>query len=318
MTTDEIRYRLSKLKNRYLVLRLSEILLLAAATFLLTDALAGLWVSPSTQKILLSALAGLSVFTLRFLHYKLHHLDISFFIRYLNEKYPALKQSADLLMHEDVDLTNLERLQKGKTFQQFNSLYPDIKLPHQIRQSLGIFAVCVLAYFALSAFATPMHQVMGEKVLESKEIKPVPGDPAAVFISALSISITPPTYTQLTSYTANDFNLSIPEGSQVKWLAAFSGEVLSPKIIFSGRDSSALVQKEKSQYSNEGVLNESGFYQLQWIDKNKTYRSDYYKIEVTKDQAPKISIDNLSQFTKLTIRDNLYVEVKSSLGDDYG
>src|SRR6478609_2965990 len=190
MTTDEIRYRLSKLKNRYLVLRLSEILLLAAATFLLTDALAGLWVSPSTQKILLSALAGLSVFTLRFRHYKLHRLDISFFIRYLNEKYPALKQSADLLIHEDVDLTNLERLQKGKTFQQFNSLYPNIKLPHHIRQSLGIFTVCVLAYFALSAFATPMHQVMGEKV-ESKEIKPVPGDPAAVFISKLSINITP-------------------------------------------------------------------------------------------------------------------------------
>ncbi|MBI3483513.1 MAG: tryptophan-rich sensory protein, partial [Bacteroidetes bacterium] len=60
------------------------------------------------------------------------------------------------------------------------------------------------------------------------------------------------------------------------------------------------------------------FYQLQWADKNKTYRSDFYKIEMVKDQSPKISIKNLDQFTRLKFTDKLTVELKSDLSDDYG
>ncbi len=318
MNAEEIRYRLSKLKWRYLLLRLLEISLLALATFLLTDALASLWVSPSAQKTLLSALAALTVFVLRFFHYRLHKLGVQFFIRYLNESYPQLKESADLLISDDDQLTTLQQLQKEKTFQGFNTLYPDIKLPNHIKQSFGILVVCAAAYFVLSAFAAGDKQQDIKSIIQKKEIKPISSDTTVAFITSLTIEIIPPAYTQLKPFPSSDFNLSLPEGSRVKWLVEFSGEVSNPKILFSGRDSSNLLKKNSPIFSNEQVITESGFYQLQWRAQNKIYNSDYYKIETTKDQSPKITIDNLTQFTKLSITDNLNVDVKSTLGDDYG
>lgn len=316
--TPEIHNSLSKLKWRYLTLRLCEINLLALATFLLTDALSGLWASQYEPKILLSALAALTVFVFRFLHYRLHKLDVHFFIRYLNQGYPQLKESADLLISDDNQLTTLQRLQKEKTFQQFSFLYPEIKLPHHIKQSFGILIVCTATYFVLSAFATGDKQPDTKSISQKQEIKSMNGDTTVAFIRSLSIEIIPPVYTELKPFTSKDFNLTFPEGSQVKWLAEFSGEVSHPKILFSARDSSNLVKKNGLIFSNEQVITESGFYQLQWIDRHKVYRSDYYKIETTKDQPPKISIDNLTQFTKLSITDNLNVDVMSTLGDDYG
>ncbi len=318
MNAEEIRYSLSKLKWRYLSLRLFEISLLALATFLLTNALASLWVSPSVQKFLLSILSGLIVFALRFIHYRLHKLDTSFFIRYLNERYKQLKESSDLLIRDENELTTLQQLQKEKILQQFNQIYPEIKLPHHIRQSFGIFVGCSVIYFALSSFAVSTKQVFIEPVSTRKEIKPIDKDLSAPFIQSLSISITPPAYTQLKSFTAESFNLTLAEGSRVKWLAEFSGDVTDAKILFSGRDSSNLIKNNALIYSKEKVITESGFYQIQWSDKNKIHLSDYYKIEIIKDQLPKISIDNLTQFTKLGINDNLTIEVKSSLSDDYG
>jgi hypothetical protein len=168
-------------------------------------------------------------------------------------------------------------------------------------------------YFILSSLSPLNH----EKKSIAREIRPDKAS-SAIYIEALSIVISPPPYTHLNSTESSDFNLTLPEGSSVKWIAKFSADPVNAKIFFSGKDSVTLVSQGLQRYSFERKIQESGFYQVQWTDHKKIYRSDFYKIEIVKDQQPKIVIKDLNQFTKLKFNDPLDVLIKSDLTDDYG
>ncbi|NOT73941.1 MAG: hypothetical protein HOP08_03365 [Cyclobacteriaceae bacterium] len=316
--SSEPGFNLGRLKTRYVLLRSVEILLLTMATILLTKAVAGLVVQESIYLYAISILAGIVVGIIRGVHYHLFSLNTGFFISYLNKNYPQLKESADLLLSNDSELTGLQRLQKVQTQQQFHQLYPEIKLPNHIAQAFGIFAACGVIYILLSSFAAaPGEKVLvKEKTIEAEK-ESIVNDTTTADLRSLSISITPPSYTQVKSFVAHGSNISFPEGSKVTWQAIFTNDVTAASIIFSGNDSTDLV-KTSDRYSISRSMTESGFYQLQWRYKNKTHRSDYFRIEVIKDEPPKVSITNLEQFTKLRFTDNLKVGVNSSLSDDYG
>ena len=52
-------------------------------------------------------------------------------------------------------------------------------------------------------------------------------------------------------------------------------------------------------------------------DTSRQY-SSYYEIAVTKDQIPSLAIENLDQFVVLNEKDNLKLNLKATLTDDYG
>ncbi len=319
MSTEKARYSLEKLKTRYIFLRLVEIILLAVATALLTKAIANLVIPTSPLMIFLAIIAGAVVLFTRLSHYRLLNLTSDFFASYLNKTYPQLKESADLLTRDDENLTTLQQLQKTQTLNQFNILYPEIRLPNHILQSAGILSVCVIAYFLLSSFKVTNRTSITEKKRNTfTENSAGINDTTTSTIRSLTIVLTPPVYTRLKAFTSPTNNLIFPEGSMVNWRAEFTNEVTSPKIIFSGRDSSSLVNSSRVVSTFQKKINESGFYQVQWSYKSKIYRSDYFKIEVIKDQPPKAGITNLAQFTRLRFADNLTIDVNASLADDYG
>ena len=71
---------------------------------------------------------------------------------YLNRNYPALRESVDLLIIDDEELSRLQLLQKNRTVQQFEAIYPTIKLPHQMGRAIIIFGFSVLLSVVLTAF----------------------------------------------------------------------------------------------------------------------------------------------------------------------
>ena len=93
---------------------------------------------------------------------------------------------------------------------------------------------------------------------------------------------------------------------------------MKPLMIFSGHDS-ARMEKIHEGYRVEKAFNTSGFYQLIWNgpDTSRQY-SSYYEIAVTKDQIPSLAIENLDQFVVLNEKDNLKLNLKATLTDDYG
>jgi hypothetical protein len=317
MSLHEAHDRIQKLKRRYLLVRSLEIILYAIAAFLLTFAITGLFTAQGEWKIGLGLVIGMVVAAERVVHYKLLTLNHSAFIQFLNQHYPQLEESADLLIENNTTLNSLQQLQLKKILNTFNSLYPEIKLPNSITQSVLVFTAGVIFYFALTSFAP--KSIVGERHADS-QLENIVGNAKLkeAIINKLEIQIIPPDYTSIKSSKAETPSLIIPEGSRVMWTVAFSSTVKMAKILLSGKDSLVMKMSDSLNYSVRTEIKESGFYQIQWKDHGKIITSDYYKIEVIKDQAPKLSIDNLNQFTQLLFSDKLLVNVKSTLRDDYG
>jgi hypothetical protein len=152
MSVAEARYRIQNLKQRYVLLRALEIILYASAGFLLVFALAGLFTTSLVWKLSPSLLAGLIVIIQQVLHYKLLSLSHTVFIQYLNRHYPQLEESADLFLQVEAGLNPLQQLQLEKTLNNFNFLYPQIKVPNSLVRSFVIFIVGALFYVGLTAF----------------------------------------------------------------------------------------------------------------------------------------------------------------------
>ncbi len=318
MSIKEAHDRIQNLKRRYLLTRSLEIVLYSIATFLLTFALTGLFTAQLEWKTGIAVVAGLVVAAERIIHYKLLSLNHSAFIQFLNQRYPQLEESADLFLKNKSSLNLLQQLQLEKTLARFNLLYPEIKLPNSILQSVIVFAVGVIFYFGLTAFVP--KPIVGKNSSFESPLENITGnaEPTIAIINKLSIQVTPPEYTSIKPSTAKIPGLIVPEGSRITWTASFSSAVEEAKILLSGKDSLIMKMSDSLNYSVRAEIKESGFYQVQWKDHGKIITSDYYKIEVVKDQVPKLSIDNLNQFTQLSFSDKLSVSVKSTLRDDYG
>ncbi len=318
MSLQEAHNRIQNLKRRYLLTRSLEIVLYAVATFLLIYALSGLFTAQLEWKIGIASVMGLIVAAERIVHFKLLSLNHTTFIQFLNQRYPQLEESADLLIKNNSSLNLLQQLQLEKTLIKFKLLYPEIKLPNSIIQSVIVFTVGVTFYFGLTAFVP--KPIVGEDSSFESPLENIAGnaEPTIAIINKLTIQITSPEYTAIKPSTAENPNLIIPEGSRITWSASFSSPVKEAKILLSGKDSLVMKMSDSLNYSARVEITESGFYQVQWKDHDKIITSDYYKIEVVKDQVPKLSIDNLNQFTQFSFSDKLSVSVKSTLRDDYG
>jgi hypothetical protein len=315
MSSEEARYRIKKLKARYYLLRGGEIILLSSAVALVIGSV--LYLLPVSSVIKLSTTIGLGVaFVISWIiRYQLFQLTDRKFIQYLNAHYPQLEESADLLLTASTSLSGLQSLQLQKVLQRFDEVYPEIKLPNRLIQSVGACVVCMAAYLVLTSFVSPREKSSANNAtnLATTLVNQPKGSAA---ISFLSISVSPPDYTRLKSFGSPSSNLKVPEGSSVTWSVEFSDSIKNASLLLSGKDSVVLTAKNNS-YSTTLKLKESGFYQIQWHD-DKTISSDYFRIEIVNDQSPKITIDNLNQFTKLSFADKLTVPLKATLSDDYG
>lgn len=319
MNVEQARYHLNSLKNRSILLRLTETILVSVGIAMLVYGLSGLLIFSLTVRLALAIVLGFAVFGIRVFQQNLLQYSQKHIIQFVNIHYPALQESADLLLVENENLTNLQLLQKEIVLQQFDRVYPTIKIPHHIKQAFGIFVGCSLAYLALSGFTiTEKDKTSNKEITAQQSIKPVSEDPKAIFIESLSPKVTPPSYTGLPSFVSKTFSLNVPEGSLVHWTANFSDQPKDAKIIFSGRDSVQLKPTHENTFYADRTINTTGFYQVQWRDPFDTYRSDYYKIDMIKDQPPKIVVNDLEQFTELRYNDKLVIDVKSTLNDDYG
>ena len=318
MSVAKARYRIQNLKRRYVLLRALEIILYASAGFFLVFALTGLFTSFLIWKLSLSSLIVLIVIAQQAWHYKLFSLRHSVFIQYLNSHYPQLEESVDLFIQVETGLNPLQQLQLEKTLSVFNSLYPQIRLPNSLVRSFVIFVMGAIFYFGLTAFVP--KPILNRKIARNSPLELIKGteNPKSVIIKNLSIEVMPPAYTALKKSIAESPHLLIPEGSKIKWIANFSDEITQAKILFSGKDSVTMKKIDVDSYSVTSVTNESGFYQIQWQYNDETITTDFYKIELIKDQVPKVTIDNLNQFTRLSFTEKLTVPVKSTLRDDYG
>jgi hypothetical protein len=312
MSNKQTIDQITRLKNRYLLLRWIEIALLAIGGFLLVWSLISLISHSILLTIIVSMGIGSAIAAWKIIQYKLHHFNNQIFIRYLNSRYPQLEESADLILRPVESLSRLQKLQLQKTIGHFDSIYLEIKVPNALPRTIGIFILCAATSFILASFVSPWSFSKNTII----DLDKVNGkiERGAATITSLSILVTPPSYTNIKSFRSTSSDIKVPEGSKATWQISFSDPVSSPQLFLSGKDSVQLVSIQ-DQYQTILNVTSSGFYQIAW---NRNLRSDYFKIEVINDHPPKITIDNLNQFTKLSFTNAIKIPVQSTITDEYG
>lgn len=313
MTPTEAHIKLDTLRRRYLLLRWTETILMAGAITLLTSSLA-------KGEITTVWLAGLcAVFAVSVLiiarHLKLFTISNRDLTAYLNQQYPDFKDSADLLTQPAKNLTTLQQIQRLQSVATLDLIYPQVKLPHRIPVAALLLSLAGILFFAVTLI--PDRQ---QKPLTSTDLtddSPTKRDTIPAKVLNTNLSIAPPAYTQLASFTAQALHVEFPEGSTLHWKVVFSKPIQQAAIIWDGRDTTSL--KGTSQgFETRRERTGSGFYQLQWKDDLGAHTSDFYELKAIPDQAPKITIDNLSQFTQLSADDSKMIQFHATLADDYG
>ena len=317
MNLQTAPYHFQKMKRKYQRLRGAEILLwsvgIGVLSFYLCRVIA---INSALAAGIALALVSIAVFVgSRKVHlFGISEIDLAM---YLNRYYPVLQESADLLLKKDEELSRLQLLQKERTANRFEAIYPTIKLPHKIGRAIGMFGLSVLLSVVLTAFSNQSSS-FEKGASPSKKFDAVTSENLPTKIKSGIITIFPPGYTQIGSQTSEDFNLKMPEGSNVVWDIIFEEAILNPLMIFSGKDS-ARIEHGGQGFRVEKTFSSSGFYQLVWDnpDGSKQY-SNYYEIEVTRDRAPVLMVEDLKQFTEFSKNDHLKINLKTKLTDDYG
>jgi hypothetical protein len=304
---------LKKLSTRYTIMRSVEVLLIALAAGLLVWAITD-WIATDTIGRTIGVTLGAAFAALlSLMRTKILSPAAPFLIRHLNNRYPQLQASADLLLADESTLSLIQKIQLARVQSQLQLIYPEIKLPHQLR----IASLTLLGSVAISALLMAFQSASKKETDELvNQVQATAADPQAARLNSLQVTITPPAYTGLASRKAEDANLNVQQNSKVVWSANFSTTVQA-WLVFSGRDSIALTE-QGGVYTAQKVISEAGFYQLAWSSLGKTVYTDFFKIEVIKDQGPQIEIINLEQFTRLKQTDSWSVPVKTNLRDDYG
>ncbi len=256
----------------------------------------------------------MTFFILRSIQLRLFRITNAGVASYLNRNYPVLEEGADLILKEDEGLTSIQQLQKTRSVQHLASLYPSIKLPGNIGWTLLFFSISIVGYFLVDNFAKTTSQSQADRTSLASTI----ADDRVASLSELNIRITPPAYTNLQPRNTNNFNLRVQEGSLIQWDLSFQGDVRDPQFIFSGNDSVRLNTESKNRFNIQRTANASSFYNIKWGNKDGSVKSsDFYQLEVIKDQPPVIKVNNLNQFTEFNLHEKLIVDLHPTLTDDY-
>lgn len=312
---NDSAYYLKKLKEKYLLLRSAEIFLMALAASCIVFGLSSLFNIDGSPRIIISAAAGATVFAVLIVRLKLYRFDTNRLIVFINHHYPAMEHSTDLLLTDPPALTSLQQIQKQKVLPHFEQISKEIKLPHQMGKAMIVLATSIAVTTALLVFLPETPRAL-ESGTGSAKARPSANLPASV--SALTVQVTPPAYTGVAPFRTNEPDLSIPEGSVVRWEIAFTGAVKDPALIFLRNDSVELSLTGQN-YKAQRAFSESNIYHLSWIStEGDQQTSHYYKAKVIRDQPPKIAVPQQPEYTEISIDDEQNFTLRVNLSDDYG
>ncbi|HWB25168.1 MAG TPA: DUF4175 family protein [Chitinophagaceae bacterium] len=232
---------------------------------------------------------------------------------FLNNKYPALEESAGLLLKPATSLNVLEALQAEKILSALRQISrpPEFIKPLRAAGLTLLLAGIVCIAIAVVPFSPRKENNHPAKsVTLNVEEKILPG------IKYTDITITPPLYTRQPVRHQKQFNLHAEDGAVVQWLLQTTSSAKSIKLIFN--DSSALTLKpvntNNTQWQAVKKITGNGFYQVM-LDGNL---SEFYKIEAIKDEPPVITITSPKPNITIEYGEPERININATVKDDYG
>jgi len=236
------------------------------------------------------------------------------FSRYVNNKYPELEESADLLLQNPADLSLLQQLQLAK----IENRIPGISQPKEPVKRLYIGLVILFAGILISFAITKIPQI--QKAYQSNASnqvsQPTIKENIPAEISDFSATVIPPAYTGKPERRQKQFSIKAETGATINWKIETNIPIKKLKIIFNDKESISLKAQndERTRWQFAKKIEKSGFYQLELDGK----KSDLYQLEAIADLPVTIKITQPKQHTTIDIGQPQEFTLKANLTDDYG
>jgi len=311
----EAKNILVKFKQRWQLFLYLEVLLYALGSAILVYFL--------STTILFSVLAFILIFSVTILIIKPWQPNLAQTSSYIDNHVTTLEHSTSLLLKPSNNLSSIAILQQQKVEKLLSKELAKIHPPHNLLRS-GIITVSLVLigyigyqlniadYFISSQ--TPLNQ---NNIISFQPTDSTDSEVSVPKLIDQSLIIQYPKYTQVRALKTTNMDVKAVEGSRVKWELKFNSILESVSIESMGN--STPMEFNEDVYSSSLNLTDSRFYNFKFTDKNgNTYFSGLFAIEVTKDQAPKIELKGIEQFTQFEYSDNKDVDFFSTITDDYG
>ena len=202
----------------------------------------------------------------------------------------------------------------------------DVRVPGVLSAQVGLYGVGLLIALAVYVGYPLLHS--GAGVVPKKLSVLTPATPKAkpiippAFQSA-AVQIQPPAYTQLPVVKSGDLNMVALVGSQLKWAVRFSdARNLSVRMVNS-RGQELPFRASNGSFVYEDRLLSSGLYAIKahWrtpVGRDSVvYQSDFYRLEATPDQAPKIEPVSKELYRFHYVRDPKTIAIAAKISDDF-
>jgi hypothetical protein len=235
--------------------------------------------------------------------------------RLLNQSYPQLEESTELLIKQPASLNILEKLQVQKIEQQLTITPIPREIFGRLKFSMMVLLIALLLSFGLTQITLFGK---GDSVFKNKtktQANTIP-DKILPEIKSISLTINPPTYTKHEPRQQSQFSVSAEDGSVLEWNIKTDKPVQSFKLIFNDKERISLraINEKGTQWMLRKTIIKSGFYQAELNGK----LSDLYKLETIKDQPAVIRIISPSQYSSIDFGEPQRTSLQVLINDDYG
>jgi hypothetical protein len=133
-------------------------------------------------------------------------------------------------------------------------------------------------------------------------------------IESVDIGITPPPYTGKATRAQDKFTLEVEDGSTISWKLKLNVAAKQVSLVFNSKEKMPLKNNGDAEYHGRMLINKPGFYQVEIDGK----LSDFYPMQVLKDNPPVIHIKVPQQYTYIDAGEARRVTINTAVDDDYG
>jgi len=236
------------------------------------------------------------------------------FSRYVNNKYPELEESADLLLENPAELSMLQKLQLAKIENRISTISPPKEPFNRLYIGLAILFAALLMSFAITKI--PEIKEVYQSNPSNRTSAPLIKENIPAEISDFSATIIPPAYTEKPERKQKQFSIKAETGAKINWKIETNIAIKKLKIIFNDKQS-FLVKPQNTNRTSwvfSKNIEKSGFYQLELDGK----KSDLYQLEAIPDLPATIKITQPKQHTTIDVGQPQKFTLNAVLTDDYG
>jgi len=234
--------------------------------------------------------------------------------RFVNNQYPELEESADLLLQNQDELSMLQQLQRNK----IENILPILSQPKEPAKKLyfGLITLLVGLLISIGIGQISLNKSGPLNFHEKASQIPAIKENIPAEISDFGATIIPPAYTQKAERKQKQFTIAAETGAKINWKIETNIGIKKLKIIFNDNEIVPLkaLNASHTQWTYGKTVNKSGFYQLDLDGK----KSDLYQIEIIPDLPVTIKITQPKQHTTIDIGQPQKIALNVSLTDDYG